>query len=101
MEAIRAIEMLSAPVLFYLYFILAISVTLIFRFLFKKNAAMYITFLSTFIIFLSFSKEFISTLPFDIMDVPKIVCKFSGALLGVFLTELWKRQQKTKRRKLV
>jgi hypothetical protein len=56
-------------------------------------------FLSTIALFATFSREFVPTLPFDIMDVPRIISKSFGIFCGIlFINLLMKR--KTQRRKL-
>ena len=93
-------ETMSPAIIFYVYVIFGIVTSLILKFIFKKSPTYYLIFMSTITLFACFSREFVPTLPFDIMDVPRIISKFSGMFLGILFIGLWTRR-KTTRRKLV
>lgn len=96
----QSFEMLPAVYMFYIYFLAGVVGSLVLKFIFKKSPTYYIIFLSTVVLFATFSKEFVPNLPFDIMDVPRIISKFCGMTVGILVMNLVVKQQKTKRRKL-
>jgi hypothetical protein len=96
----ETLEMLSPAVVFYLYVLFGGVLSFVLKFIFKKSPTYYMIFLSTIALFSIFSREFVPTLPFDIMDVPRIISKSAGIFCGIlFINLLMKR--KTQRRKLV
>jgi L-cystine uptake protein TcyP (sodium:dicarboxylate symporter family) len=91
-------ETVSPAIIFYIYVALGIVTTLILKTIFKKSPTYYTIFISTATLFACFSREFYSTLPLDIMDVPRIISKFVGISLGILFISLWSRQRKTRRK---
>lgn len=91
-------ELLSPYVHFYLYFAFGVILVGVIGGIFRKAPTYYAIFLSTILLFSWFSKDLFVYLPYDAMDVQRIIAKIAGSLIGVFVAHLWLRQRKKTRR---
>lgn len=83
---------------FYIYFVFGMLLVTILRFVFKKSETYYIIFLSTILLCSWFSKDLFTMLPYDSLDVARIVAKMFGSLFGILAARIWFNKRKSERR---
>lgn len=92
---------LSSPLKhFCTYFLFALILSYVLRFVFKKDHTYYVIFLSSVLLFSCFSKDLFTNLPFEAMDIPKIMCNLTGSVIGVLAESLWQKRHKNSKRRL-
>lgn len=97
---INTFESMIPASYFFIYFSFSFYLAAILRYIFKKKPAYYMIFLSTVLFFSWFSKDILSTLPYDPLDVTRIISKALGSLIGIFTFYLWIKQRKQQKRRL-
>jgi len=88
---------------FYVYFITFFIFSYVLRFIFKKSPTHYVIFLSTILLLGCFNKDLFTNLPFEIIDISKIICNMTGGITGIIVECFWRKQRvgKTSKRRIV
>lgn len=83
---------------FIVYFIITFLVSFLLKHIFKKDTTYCVIFLSSFVLFSSFSKDLFTDLPLAVCDFQNVVSNLLGSLSGILVEKISRNKTEKSRR---